>query len=159
MTVNRSYSTQAVLKREFHGRSPLSLPSVHARYAAPSTTLVLGTHCSLSNCDHAASQLLQTMSMMASFTAAQALKLYPLFMKAGKQASTGCVSCRVQACTLLIFLLQLPHPRVNNCRDKARPRLSKAQRILRRRDLPNHFFRGYFRGSKGGFLASMLTPL
>ena len=77
---------------------------VHAHYAAPSTTLVPGTHCSLSNCDHAASQLLQTMSMMASFTAAQALKLYCLFMKAGLLDKTDEPPvCFLVACRLVHY--------------------------------------------------------
>jgi len=92
----------------FQGNSTVDLlfsfHRVHAHYAAPSTTLVLGTHCSLSNCDHAASQLLQTISMMASFTAAQALKLYRLFMKAGLLDKTDEPSvCFLVACRLVHY--------------------------------------------------------
>jgi len=81
---------------------------------------------------------------MASFTAAQALELYPPLREQGlldrqnKRALSEFSCLCVQACTLLIFLLQLPHPGINNCQEKA-PRLSKAQRNLQRRDLPRPF--------------------
>jgi len=128
---------------------------VHAHYAAPSTTLVLGTHCSLSNCDHAASQLLQTISMMASFTAAKVLKLYCLFMKAGLLDKTGEPSvCFLVACRFV-------HYRYSSCSTLTRGSTIVGTRLVRVFPKPKEssedatslifFFRGYFRCSKGGF--------